>query len=90
MVRNYEIIWYVTKDAKYGNTPTFRTNRVSLSKPTGKTSVDAQAALGIFISTFGNLKKNTIVKIKEFDENGQLGEDITPSADENAIIPVRK
>lgn len=90
MVRNYEITWYLTNDAKYGKTPTFRTNKVTLSKPTGKTSVDARAALGIFIANFGNLKKNTIVKIKEFDENGQIGADITPSDDDTAIVPIRK
>ncbi len=90
MVRNYEITWYLTNDAKYGKTPVSRTSTIMLSKPTGKTEIDAKAALALFTNSFGNLKKNTIVKIKEFDENGQIGEDITPSTEENAIVPTRK
>lgn len=86
MKRTYEFEWYDNRDAKYG-TPTPRHNMVTLSKPTGKTEHDAKAALGIFMKSFGNLRKNTIVRIKEFGDNGQIGEDITPSDAENAIIP---
>lgn len=87
MIRNYNIEWYSTKEIKYGN-PTSRNTFIRLSNPTGETNRDAKAALGIFIATNGNLKKNTIVKIIEMDENGQIGEDIVPIEDENAIIPV--
>ena len=88
MVRNYEFTWYPTKESKYGKEPAVRTNMVKLSNAIGVTGIDAKTALNIFTKTFGNLNKNTIVTIKEFDENGQIGEDIVPAADENAIVPV--
>ena len=84
MIRNYTIEWYPTKDGKEFKRSTF----LKLSKPTGQTSYDAKAALNIFTSQFGNLKRNTIIKIIEMDENGQIGEDITPMDKENAIIPI--
>ena len=84
MIRNYNIEWYPTRDGIELKRQTF----IRLSKPTGHTNVDAKAALNIFISQFGNLKKNTIIKIKEMDENGQIGEDIIPTDNENAIIPI--
>lgn len=88
--RSYSFKWYPTKEIKYG-TPLPRTNKIVLSGPTGKTEVDAKAALNLFMGSFGNLKTNTIVSIKEFDENGkQIGEDIVPSKEENAIIPIAK
>ena len=87
MKRTYDFEWYETKDTKYGS-PSSRHNMIILSKPTGKTNYDAKAALGLFIRSFGNLKKNTIVRIKEFVENGQIGEDIVPSDAEDAIVPV--
>jgi len=90
MLRNYEIAWFPTKESKYCGEPVIRKNIVKLSEPTGTTSVDSKAALNIFSKTLGNLNKNTIVYIKEFDENGQIGEDIVPAGDENAIIPVRR
>jgi hypothetical protein len=90
MKRSYEITWYANKDAKYKE-PTPRHTKLSIGKPTGETSIDAKAALGVFTANFGSLARNTIVSIKEFDENGnQLGEDITPSDKENSIIPVAK
>lgn len=90
MKRSYSFEWYLTKDAKYGKTPLHRTTTILLSNPSGETEIDAKAALAIFMRTFGNLRKNTIVKIKEFGENGQIGEDIVPSDAEGAIIPERK
>ena len=87
-IRYFEIEWYDNRDFKYG-TPTFRKNKISVSKPSGEIGIDAQIALNIFMSNFGNLKKNTIVRIRELDKNGeQIGEDITPS--DSAIIPVGK
>ncbi len=85
MIRNYNIEWYPTRDGEDFKRETF----VKLSKPTGKTSYDAKAALNIFTSQCGNLKKNTIVKIVEMDENGQIGEDIVPTED-STIIPTAR
>lgn len=84
MIRNYNITWYPTKDGENFSRSTF----IRLSKPTGHTEFDAKAALNIFCSSFGNLKKNTIIKIIEMDENGQIGEDIVPTDGENAIVPI--
>jgi hypothetical protein len=89
MVRNYEFTWYPTKEKKYG-IPVIRTNMIKLSHPIGKTAVDTKSAVEIFSKSFGNLNKNTIVTIREYDENGQIGEDITPAEGENAIIPVKR
>jgi hypothetical protein len=90
MKRSYEITWYANKDAKYKE-PLHRHTSIMLSKPTGETSFDAKCALGIFTANFGSLKRNTIVSIKEFDEDGkQIGEDIVPSTEENAIVPMAK
>lgn len=82
MIRNYNIIWYPTKDGKNFERSTF----IKLSKPLGKTEFDAKAALNIFMAQCGNLRRNTIVKIIEMDENGQIGEPIVPTED-SAIIP---
>ena len=82
MTRMYCITWYPARDGDSMKRDTF----IKLSKPTGQTSYDAKAALNIFISKFGNIKKNTIIKIVEMDENGQIGEPITPMED-SAIIP---
>ncbi len=84
MKRIYHFTWYPTKD---GETLSRHTS-IQISKPTGKTEIDAKNAMELFVKSCGSLKKNTIIKIQELDENGeQIGEDITPSADENAIIP---
>ncbi len=85
MTRNYNIEWYPTRDGENFKRSTF----IRLSKPIGKTEYDAKAALNIFTSQCGSLKKNTIVKIVEMDENGQIGEDIVPT-DNEAIIPIAK
>jgi glucokinase len=84
----FEIEWYPTKDAKYGE-PLSRKNKVILSRTTGETSIDAKKALNIFCSNFGNLKTNTIVAIREFNEEGiQVGEDIKPT--EDLVVPIKK
>ncbi len=85
--RSYEFEWYPTKEAKYGD-PVHTKTTIRLSKARGVTAVDAKAALGVFINTFGGLRKNTIVRIKEFGPNGQIGEDIIPSDSDN-IVPVK-
>ena len=87
MKRKYAIKWYPTKEK---HNPMYRTTWVEVSNPTGDVSIDAKSAVDIFISSVGNIKKNTIIWIKEFDENGnQIGEDITPQED-SAIIPTRR
>ena len=86
MIRKYNIEWY---PRKYSN-PINRHCFIKLIKPTGERNIDAKAALNIFISNNGNLKKNTIVKIIEMDENGQIGEPIVPTDNENTIIPIKK
>ena len=86
--RSYEIEWYPTKEAKYGE-PIHTKTMIKLSKPLGITAIDAKAAMGVFINTFGGLKKNTIVRIKEFGPEGQIGEDIVPSDSDN-IVPLKK
>jgi len=88
MKRSYSIEWYNKSENKYRKEPIIRTHTLVLSKPIGKTAVDAKTALNIFIKTFGNLNKNEVVRIKEFGENGQIGEDIVPSATGDSIIPI--
>jgi len=86
--RIYEFVW-IFKNSKYDK-GVERHNQIVLSKSTGDPKYDAKDALKIFIKTFGNLNKNTIICIKEFDESGnQIGEDIVP-AEENIIIPEKK
>lgn len=90
MERIYEFSWYPTKENKYG-TAIERKTTVKVGLPTGNTAFDAKRALATFTKEFGSLKQNTIVKIKEFDENlNQIGEDIVPMEGENAIIPIKK
>ena len=86
MVRKYAIEWVENKDRLQMK----RTTWITLSSPTGRVEIDAKKALNLFTRNFGNLKKNTIFAIKEFDDNGQIGKDIVPSSEENAIIPVGK
>ena len=82
MVRRYRIVWRSNKDN------IDRANYIRVSNLVGDTSIDAKAALNIFISEFGDLKHNTIIKIQEFDENGiQLGEDIIPT-DKTTVVPI--
>ena len=84
MKRIYRFKWYPTRDRDKLSRDTL----IQLANPTGKTEIDAKNALNLFIKSCGNLKKNTIIKIQELDEDGkQIGEDIMPSTDENAIIP---
>ena len=84
MQRIYRFNWYPTKDGEALS----RNTLVRLSHPTGKTQIDAKNALGLFVKSCGNLNRNTIIKIQELDGDGkQIGEDIIPSAEENAIIP---
>ena len=91
MKRLYTIEWYPTKEKKYCGTPVIRTTVLTLANPTGRVEFDAKNALALFTKSYGNLKKNTVIKIKELDENGvQIGEDIVPTSDENSIIPVAK
>ena len=87
MTRYYIIKWH-EKTTKWGK-PIERYNRINIQNPTGKVEVDAKKAVEVFIRGFGNLKQNTILSIKEFDENGQIGEDIIPT-DGSTIVPIAK
>ena len=89
MKRSYVFKWYPTREVKYSKEPYIRTCTLELAKPTGITSFDAKKALEVFQMNHGNLKKNTIVKIQEFGEDGQIGEDIVPAADDNVIVPIK-
>lgn len=81
-MRKFEITWF-----KNERNPIERKNLVTVTRPTGAIEKDAKAALGIFSSAFGNLKKNTIVSIIEIDKDGnQVGEPITP-VDGSSIVP---
>lgn len=83
MKRSYLITWF-----KNGYHESVRETLVNIPKPTGKTSKDAKAALDIFMTYNGSLKKNTIVSIKELDENKkQIGKDITPSKNKDIFLP---
>ena len=84
MTRIYRFKWYPTKDGE----DLSRHTLIRISHPTGKTEIDAKEAVGLFTKSCGSLKRNTIIKIQELDGDGkQIGEDITPSDAENAIIP---
>lgn len=87
MTRYYIIKWH-EKNTKWSK-PIERYNRINIQNPTGKVEVDAKKAVEIFIRGFGNLKQNTILSIKEFDENGQIGEDIIPT-DGSTIVPIAR
>ena len=85
MQRIYAIRWYLTKDKDKME----RTTMIRLGTATDDISINAKRAVNLFVSSCGNLKKNTIVWIKEMDEDGnQIGEDIIPTGD--SIIPEKR
>ena len=86
MKRSYNFEWY--ENIKFGE-PIVRCTVVQLTNPIGKTEIDAKNATDIFLRRVGGLKKNTIIRIKEFGENGQIGEDIVPS-EGSKIMPIAK
>ena len=86
-MRNFRFTWKSNKN-KYEPIIT-RVSEISV-KNSGDLAIDAKAAAAIFTTNFGSLKKNSILSIQEFDENGNVGEPIVPSEEENAIIPVKK
>lgn len=68
-----------------------RKTLVDVIRPTGDIGLDAKAALNIFCSTYGNLKKNEVISLQEVNANGDsIGEPIAPTADENSIVPYKK
>jgi len=88
MKRYYIFKWH-ENTTHWGKGFIERNNRINITKPTGQVEIDAKRAVDLFIRGFGNLKQNTIISIKEFDENdNQIGEDIVP--DKDAIIPIPK
>jgi len=87
MIRNYRIEWF--KNEKYRE-PMKRHSFIKVTSASGKVEKDAKQALELFVSEFGSLKYNTIVKIQELDENmEQIGEDIIPQ-DDVSIIPTKR
>ena len=87
MKRFYDIIWFSLKDRNHLE----RTTRIQVTKPTGKTSIDAKKALDLLCSEYGNLSKIEIICIKELDENfEQIGEDIKPTGENGMIPTIRK
>ena len=79
---------FTYKEKKKNGFELVRNKKVSIAKATGDISVDAKAALGVFISATGNLKKNEIISIQELDilTGKPIGEPITPVAD-TSIVP---
>lgn len=68
-----------------------RTTKVTIPKSTKDLGFDAKSALGIVTSNFKGVNANSIVWMKEVDKEGnQVGELITPAADNNAIVPIKK
>lgn len=85
MAKYFEIKWYKTKDGVNFT----RTNAVIVPNAPADTGAAAKRALENFIVAFGNLKKNTIIEIQEYDKEGQpVGEPIIPGDD--YIIPEKK
>jgi hypothetical protein len=63
---------------------------VGVSKESGNIGRDAHAAVNIFISCVGNLKKFDILEIQELDKDkNPIGEPITP-VDNSTMIPIKK
>ena len=90
MYRKYLFKWYETKTGKYRKEPLYRTTQIVFENAIGNVNIDCKKAVTLFTQLYGNLNKINIVWIKELDKDGnQIGEDITPS-EENQIIPIEK
>lgn len=67
-----------------------RNTIVGVSKESQNLGQDAKAALGIFISCVGSLRKYDILEIQELDKDkNPMGEPIKPMGD-SVIIPTKK
>lgn len=85
MEKFFTIRWYPTRDRDKME----RTTMINMHTNTNDVSINGKRAVDLFIKSCGNLKKNTIVWIKEFDDAGnQIGEDIIPT--EDSIIPEKR
>lgn len=84
--RKFAFTWY--ENPKYGS-PITRVNPIEVTNASSDTGFAAKAAVDIFTKAFGGLKKNTIVSIQEYGDNGPIGEPIVPKED-NDIIPTKK
>ena len=83
MRKFFAVRWYPTRDRSKME----RTTIMDFNSNTNDVSVNGKIAVDLFVKSCGNLKKNTIIWIKELDEEGnQIGEDITP-AEDSSIIP---
>jgi hypothetical protein len=84
--RNFAFTWH--KNEKCIE-PIIRHNSITVSNASDDTAFAAKAATELFCKTFGNLKKNTIISIQEYNEKGPVGEPIIPT-DNNSIVPLSK
>lgn len=86
-MRNFRITY---KPVDRYSKATERNIVINVSKPTGDIGQDAHAALNLFVSSIGNLKKNDVIEIQEINAMGEnIGEPIKPIG-ESSIIPTRK
>lgn len=84
-MQTFVITWY--KNERYGKPIERRTSiQVTSSADIGHS---AKRVVDIFCSTFGNLKRNTIISVQEMKNGEPYGEPIVPS-DETSIVPTRK
>lgn len=86
-MRNFRITY---KPIDKYNKATERNIVINVSKPTGDIGQDAHAALNLFISSIGSLKKNDVIEIQEINDIGDnIGMPIKPTG-ESSIVPMRK
>lgn len=72
------------------NSTTDQNAVINVSKPTGDIGKDAHAALNLFVSAVGNLKRFDVTEIQEIsDKNKPIGEPIRPTGDAS-VVPVKK
>ena len=84
--RKFAFTWY--ENPKYGE-PIMRSNAIEVVNASPDIGAAAKVAVTMFSRTFGSLKKNTIVSIQEYNDNGPIGEPIIPNEDSD-IVPTGK
>lgn len=85
--RKFIFTWY--KNEKYNKSFERKSEIVVIDAPLD-IGAAAKSAVNIFTKSFGNLKKNTIVSIQEYNNyNEPIGEPIVPEM-ETGILPIKK
>ena len=84
-MQTFVITWH--KNERYGKSIERKTSIQVTSSP--DIGLSAKRATDIFCSTFGNLKRNTIISIQEMKDGEPYGEPIVP-AEDTSIIPTKK